>query len=774
MRKDNLVTDILQPQSFSAIGHDTARTDGPEKITGQTRFAGDLKLPGMLQARLVTSRYAHARIKNINFAEALKVPGVKMVVTAQDLPLVQESSETRRRSPLASGEVVFYGQPVAVVLAETEAAALDGVDLVEVDYDPLPVITSIEESLKPDAVNVRSREGHGADAESQMHATVEAKDQDEGFKLPHNVSNHNHFKRGDVGAGFAEAKVTVENTYTLPMVHQSYLEPQSCVAEPGLTGNITVYTSTQAAFYARQEVAAALNIPQSKVKIVVTTVGGAFGGKFVLLEPFTAALAKVARRPVKLVLYRMEDLAGANPAFNAKIELKLGARADGSLCALKAKVYFETGAFPGTALGIAGVVLGSYYKVDNFDVECFEVLTHKPGAGAYRAPGAPQATYAIESAIDAMARALGRDPLEYRLEHCTEEGAPLFNGKPMPRIGLKECLKLIQQHPLWQNRLNLPPGEGIGLAIGGWMGGLEPASSTCRLDHDGNITVTTGVADITGVSTSFGLIAAEVLGLKPQQITVENTDTSSAPYAGASGGSKTLYTVGSAVLKAAQDAREQILNIAATLLEANPADLELAEGKVSVKGVTSKSVTLKEIATRSMNFGQRFEPVYGRGSTAITRNAPGFTAHLAKVRVDSETGDVQVLDYVAVQDVGKAINPAEVKGQIHGGVTQGLGWALYEQMVYDENGTLISGSLMDYALQVSTQVPHIDAQLVEIPSPDGPFGAKGVGEPPIVPGAAAICNAIYAATGVRVSEVPAVAERVLKAIQSKAQDTITK
>ena len=768
------MTETLKPTVFKTVGIDTARTDGAEKVTGQTHFTADLKLPGMLYARLVISPYAHARIKNIDIAEALKIPGVVRVVTAQDLPIVGDGGESRRRNPLANGEVIFYGQPVAVVLGETEAAALDGVNSVTVDYEALPVAANITDALKPDAPRVRVKERHGVDSESQMHATVEAKADDNQTKLHYNVSNHNNFKRGDIAKGFGEAAVIVENTYTLPMVHQGYIENQVAAAEPSMTGGMTIYTSTQAAFYAKQEVSAGLGIAQSKVKVVAMPVGGGFGGKFAFGELFAAALAKLARRPVMLALYRMEDLSGANPSFNAIIEVKLGARADGTFSALKAKVYFETGAYPGTALGIAGLVFGGYYKVDNFEIECFEVMTHKQGVGAYRAPGAPQATFAYESAVDGIVQALGRDPLELRFQNAVEEGYPQINGRPWPRIGLKEVIANLQSHPLWQNRHNKQAGEGIGVAIGGWPGGLEPASSTCRLDHDGNLTVTTGIADLTGVSTSLGMIAAEILGLSSSQITVENVDTNSAPYAGASGGSKTLYTVGAAVLKAAQDAKEQILNIAGTILEANPEDLEIKDSKVSVKGVSSKSITLSEIASRSMNFGGRFEPVFGRGSSAITNNAPGFAAHLAKIKVDSETGEVEVLDYVAVQDVGKAINPAEVRGQVHGGVVQGLGWALYEQLVYDENGTLISGSLMDYALQTAAQVPNIDVHLVEVPAPDGPFGAKGVGEPPIVPGGATIANAIYDAVGVRANEIPAVPERLLTAIQSAANDTITK
>ncbi|MEI6044983.1 MAG: xanthine dehydrogenase family protein molybdopterin-binding subunit [Chloroflexota bacterium] len=759
----------LEPTTngYKAVGHSVRRTDGAEKVRGEIRYAGDLHLPGMLHARPVLSLYAHARIKKIEVEAALKVPGVVRVVTAAELPLILEASESRKRNPLAKDEVIFYGQPVAVVLGETEAAALDGANLVQVEYEELPAAIDLLLALQPNAPLVRRKEGHGADLEAQIHATIEVKAEKEKAVLPPNVSNHVHFQQGDVEAGFREAAVIVENTFRLPMVHQSYLEPQVVVAAPDPLGGLTVYSSTQAGFSARRDVAAALGLPQNKVKVVSMPVGGGFGGKFGLLEPWAAGLAKLVGRPVKLGYYRMEDLLAANPAPACVIEVKVGARADGTFCALKARLIFDTGIYPGAPVWLAGMLLGSYYRLDNYVIEGLEVLTNRPNSGAYRAPGAAQASFAIESQIDALAHALQRDPLELRLQNCAVEGDLNPSKRPWPRIGLKECLEKLQQHPAWQHRATKGVDQGIGIAVGGWPGGLEPATALCRLDHDGSFTVTTGISDLTGVTTSLQLIAAEVLGLKPEQVTVHNVDTDSAPYAGASGGSKTTLTVGAAVVKAAEDARKQVLEIAAQYLEASPEDLELSEGKVNVKGLPSRSVTLQEIANLSMSFGGRFEPVFGRGSSAITRNAPSFAVHLARVKVDRETGEVKVLGYVAVQDVGFAINPAEVAGQIHGGVTQGLGWALYEQMVYDETGTLLSGSLMDYTLQTAAMVPPIDVQLVEIPAPDGPFGAKGVGEPPIIPGAATIANAIFDAIGVRVTEVPATPERLLKAIWSR-------
>ncbi len=768
---ENIASQIESNQNgnaYTAVGHSVKRVDGPEKVSGQALYAADLNLPGLLHARLVLSLHAHARIKKIDIAAALKVPGVVRVITAGDLPIKLEKAESRRRNPLAKDEVIYYGQPVAIVLGETEAAALDGVELVEVEYDVLPAATNLLDAIKPDAPLVQRKPSHGADEEAQMHSAGApgASSEDEQKKQPGNVSNTMHLKRGDVEAGFAEAAAISERTYYAPAVHQSYIETQSVTVAPDPLGGLTIYTSTQAGFYCRQEVAQALDIPLNKVKVVTMMVGGAFGGKFVLIEPLAAALAKLTARPVRLAFYRMEDLLASNPAQDGLIELKLGARADGTLCAMKARVVFDSGIYPGSPFWAAGSLCMSY-RLPNFDIEGVEVLTNRVNVGAYRAPGSPQITFAAEVAMEDLAHQLGRDSVEFRLQNCVVKGDLNNSNRPWPLIGLKECLEVLQQHPAYLNRHAKQPGEGVGIAVGGWGGGLEPASALCRLDHDGNFTLTVGVSDISGVSTSLRSIAAEVLGLPPEKVTIVLADTDSAPYAGGSGGSKTLYTVGAAVLKSAEDAREQIKQIAASELEAAPADIELKDGKASVKGLPSRSVDLITIARKSMSFGGRYMPVLGNGASAQTQQAPGFAAHLARVKVDQETGDVTVLDYVAIQDVGFAINPGEVRGQIHGGVVQGLGWALYEQMVYDENGTLLSGSLMDYALQNASQVPNIDVHLVEVGSETGPFGARGVGEPPIIPGGGAITNAIYDATGVWLDQIPATPERVLMALHKK-------
>jgi CO/xanthine dehydrogenase Mo-binding subunit len=498
--------------------------------------------------------------------------------------------------------------------------------------------------------------------------------------------------------------------------------------------------------------------------IVVKTmaVGGGFGGKFILLEPLTAALAVATRRPVLLEFGRGDDLAASNPAPACEITVKVGADANGRLTALQGDLTFDTGSQSGSPLQIAAILLGGYYKVDNLLITGREVLTNRAPSGAYRAPGAQQATYAIESAIDDLADAFDEDPLEFRLRNSVEEGDVRPNGGAWPRIGLRETLGALRDHPAWQNR-----SPGTGIAIGGWPGGIEPATAVCRLDHDGKFTIVVGSADISGVNTGFQKIAAEIMGMDEDDVVVTGADTSAAPYAGASGGSKVTYTVGAAVMKAAQDARDQVLHIAAQHLEANPEDLEIADGKVQIKGVPDMGVSLKEIADLSMVFAAKYEPVYGRGSTAIIESAPGFAAHLASVSVDEETGEVHIDRYVAAQDVGRAINPALVEGQMMGGVAQGIGWALYEAIEFDDSGQLTTGSLLDYVLPRTTHIPTIETVLVEVASTHGPFGAKGVGEPPAIPGAAAIRNAIKHASGARLSSLPMRPERVLAALEAR-------
>jgi CO/xanthine dehydrogenase Mo-binding subunit len=517
-------------------------------------------------------------------------------------------------------------------------------------------------------------------------------------------------------------------------------------------------------------VATALGLPESRVRVVAMPVGGGFGGKYVLLEPLAAALALKLRRPVSVVLTRTEEFLATTPAPAAVLELATGARRDGQLLALRARITFDAGAFGGAPLGLAALMLGASYRFPHLDVRGWEVLTHKPGCGAYRAPGAVQAAFAMESQLDELARALGVDPLELRLRNAVAEGDLMPNGTPWPRIGLRECLAEVRRRrplaPAPAARAGVK--RGVGVAVGGWVGGVEPASAACRLNADGSLTVIVGTVDISGSNTAMTQIAAEAFGLAPERVEIVNADTDAAPYAGASGGSKITYTVGLAVQRAAADARRQVLRIAAARLEAAVEDLELVEGTVRVRGVPDRLLPLTTIAELSTAWSATFEPVFGRGVSATEARAPAFAVHLAEVEVEPDTGLVRPVRHLVAQDVGRALNPAAIEGQVMGAVAQGVGWALLERMAYDAQGRLQSATLLDYALPAAHQVCPIEVALVEVPAEAGPFGARGVGEAPVIAAAAAIANAVADAVATRPTALPITSAALQAALVSGA------
>lgn len=770
---------IDKTSPLTAVGKPVPRQDALDKLTGRTRYAGDMTATGLLHARLVLSPHAHARLVRIDTSAALQVPGVKFVYTSETLGIAQYDSSARSRSPLAREEVLWCGHPVAIVLAESEAAAVDGVQAVEVEYEPLPAVLDLIAAMEPGSplTRVLQKEVKSDIAGGDAHANVP---EGEGEETPEekedlspNVVDQGRLHTGDMAQGWREAEVVVERTFETSIVHQAYIEPQSIIVVPDQGGrHLTIWPSAQGMFGVRAAVSNTLQIPERQVTVESTPIGGAFGGKFGLVETLAAAAAYTSRRPVRLVLTRSEDMLASNPAPRSRITLKLGARKDGTLVAMQGRLIFETGAYSGASAILGGIIASSTYRCPNSDLRCYEVMTNKVGVGAYRAPNAPQATFALEALVDELCQQLGMDPLAFRLKNGLKEGDSTIDGRKWRRIGLLECLEKVEEVPLWTKRLTskTPPAGlegwkiGVGLAAGGWPGGTEPAAAACRLEKDGTLTVVVGSVDISGSDTSLALIAAQGVGVAAEQVALTHANTDTMPYSGGTGGSKTTYAMGAAVLAAARDARTQILTIAAEMLEAASTDLEIEGSKVVVRGVPGKSIALTEIAASSMRFGGQFEPVYGRGRSANRVSSPMFTAHLAQVAVDPETGEVRVLDYVAIQDVGMAINPALVTGQVHGGVTQGLGWALFEKMVYDEHGQLLTANLMDYALPHSYDVPNIQTMLVEIPSDLGPFGAKGVGEPPVVPVGAAIANAIFDAVGVRVSQLPITPERLFSAL----------
>ncbi len=750
---------------FTHIGRRQRRADSPERLTGRTRFTNDLLPAGALYTRFVRSPYASATIVSVDRAAAQQVPGVVAVLTAGDLPIPNpEAAAAARDILLAFDRVVHVGHPVVAVLAETEAAAEDAADLISIEYDSLTPVVDLMEALTSN-IAVQKERRELSQEELAMHGAATGGESAADPDKP-NITNRTRFERGDVEANFAASDVVVERDYHTRWISQAYMEPQACTVDIDALGNLTVFASTQALFHTQATICRVLGLSDHQVTVTAMPVGGGFGGKFGFLEPTVAALALAVNRPVRATFSRQEEFTSADPAPESRMRIKLGAKRDGRLTALEGEMVFDAGAKAGAPVGIAGIMMGSLYRLGALRIIGTEVLTHKAATGAYRAPGAPQAAFALESAVDDLARELKMDPLELRLKNASVEGDIRADGEKWERIGLAECLERAQTAYTAQ-RAALGPNEGVGVAAGGWPGATDAASAVCRLNSDGSLQITTGTVDLTGTNTTFAMIAAEVFGMRDStQVRVNTANTDSAPYVGGTGGSKVTYTIGPAVLKAAEDARDQVLRIAASELEAAVEDLELVDGQVSVRGVPARTLSLADAFRLSTRGAGTYTPVLGRGQTVVAENSPGMAVHIARVRVDPDTGRVVPLHYVAIQDVGRAINPALVEAQMHGGAVQGVGWGLYEQIVFDDQGTPITGSFMDYTVPKASQSPDLEAVLVEIPSDLGPFGAKGVGEPPVIPGAAAWANAVRDACGARVTELPLTAERVWSAMET--------
>jgi CO/xanthine dehydrogenase Mo-binding subunit len=749
----------------ASIGVSAPRRDSGPKVRGATQFAGDGPVPGLLHARLVLSHEAHAMISAVDADEARALPGVVAVLTAADLPIVA-SGKGRLYEPLARAEVVYAGQPVAIVVAETEAQAEDAASLVDVQLERLQPVVDLEAAARPGAPPARvvqAAADEGSDI-ADAHAVVAAGGL-EGEDLSDNVLGTARLANGDVDAALAASDVVVSGRFETPWMYQGYLETQTATAWLEPEGDLVVRSSTQAPFSTRDSLAKLFGLPTERVRVRSAPLGGAFGGKMMIIEPLACSAVMVLRRPVRLALTRSEDIAATNPAGAEVLSVEVGANTDGQLTAIRAHVLVDRGSTDDFGVeSIAAMLAAGPYRWPAHELVSLGIATNRVTFGAYRAPAAAPAAFAVESLIDDAARQLELDPMELRLRNIAREGDLAPSGQAFPVFGAEACLERLRDHPLWTRRGELGPHEGIGLAIGWWPGGYEPAAAVCRLDADGHLTVITGAADMTGVETGFAAIAAEAFGVDASRVRVVNADTSSAPYAGTSGGSKVTYTVGRAVERAAIEARERLLEVAADELEISPLDLEIVDGTVQPVGVPAKALPISELASKILSFGSRHMPVEGHGRSAQTQ-APQAAAHLSHVRVDPETGAVAVLAHVIAQDVGRALNPALVEGQMQGGTVQGLGWALLEELAHDDAGQLTTGTLVDYAMPTAVGTPAIEAQIVEVPAPEGPYGAKGVGEAPIVGVAAAVGNAIAAATdGVRLTRLPMTPQRVWQAV----------
>ncbi len=766
------------------VGQSLPRVDARDKVTGKAVFGVDVQLPGLTYMRLLGSPYAHAEIMSIDTSKAEALPGVVGVITAKDLPKNAElNASSRGHMFLARDKVFFMGQTVAAVAAVDVHTAEEALKLIEVHYEVLGVVGDVMDAIKPDAPIIQ-HEGelasdlsiHNAEAGDRKEEEMEdigdsdireAAELAETAKAPdseqyRNISSHIVFKQGDVAKGLAEADFVSEQTYRMAWVHQGYLELQNATASwDPINQQLTLWISTQGQFYERQHAAETLGLPVHKVKVIATEIGGGFGAKLGLTGPLAGLMAMKTGRPVKLIFTRHEELQAANPAPASVITLKTGVKKDGTLTAIEAKAFVDTGAYSGSPMSIICIMLAAPYKFPNILIDGYEVYTNKASASSYRAPGGPNVSCAIEQQIDIMAAQVGMSPMQFRVLNGSVEGYTRPDGTPQPKIGLHAVLSEIGKHPIWQQPLG--PNQGRGLAIGGWGGGRGPASAFVKLESDGTFEVIVGTVELTGSNTAFTQIAAEALDVPVNKIRVTRADTETAPYGPVAGGSQVVYSMGVAIMRACEDAKAQILRIAAK-------DFETTEDQVTfdASGLHTRSGdkhrSWPQFNELTSGWTAKFAPVLGRGAAERRKGAPGYAATVADVEVDPETGVVKILRLVSAQDVGKAINRMAVEGQIQGGTVQGVGAALWEELMYNKEGRVMNPSLLDYRKATARDLPFVDAIIVEQPSEDGPYGAKIVGEPSIVPPVGAIANAVANATGARVYEFPLTPERIIRAM----------
>jgi CO/xanthine dehydrogenase Mo-binding subunit len=753
-----------QQKQYKVVGTRPIRHDGYEKVTGIAKYGADFQAPGLLYGKVLRSPHAHARIKSIDVSKALALPGVKAVVTAKDLPQTPASGSVSageggmssvrhsREQAFASEKVLYKGHPIAAVAATNAHIAEEALDLIKVEYQVLPHILTAPAAMKEGAPIILE----------DLTPTLPA---GETKRLP-NVAAHLRMAVGDVEKGFKEADIVVEREFTTATVHQGYIEPHPSSARWDPDGNLTVWTSTQGPFWARRGIAQILDIPESRVKVVPMEIGGGFGGKIpTYMEIPAALLARKTGHPVKLVMTRAEVLQASGPTSGSYMKVKLGATKDGKLTAAQAYLAFEAGAFPGSPVGGAMRCMLTMYKIPNTLVDGYDVIVNKPKTAAYRAPGAPIGSFAVEQIVDELAEKLKMDPIEFRLKNAVKTGdRPPTGGPAFNVIGYVETLQAIKSSEHWKTPLT-GKFRGRGVASGFWgNAGLE-SSCTINVNSDGTISMITGSVDIGGTRPSTAMQAAEVLGIRAEDVRPSVGDTASVGFTSVTGGSRTAVATGYAAYEAAQKVLQEMKQRAALLWETKVDDVQAEDGVFSRKSNPSLKLTFKELSAKLMTTGG---PVTASASVVPSGVGASFATHVVDVAVDPETGKVDILRYTTATDVGKAIHPSYVEGQIQGGVAQGIGWALNEEYVFDDKGGMVNTSLLDYRMPTALDLPMLETILVEVPYPGHPYGARGVGEIPIVPPQAAVANAIAHALGVRMTSMPMSPGKVWEAY-AKAQ-----
>jgi len=742
----------MKGQSTRVVGTRALRYDAPEKVIGRAKYTADIQAPGMAYGKILRSPHAHARIRRIDTSRAEAFPGVYAVVTAKDLPPTTGDSfdhQALRDSTLASDRVLHVGHPIAAVAARTLSIAEQALDLIAVDYDILPAVVDVLEAIKPDApvLHERFRTGALGDAEDR----------------PTNIAWRFEHVSGDPDAGFAEADVIVEHEFTSLMVHPGYIEPQAALAVWSPDGRLTLTTSTQGFFDVRNTLVELLGLPMSDVRVIAAEVGGAFGGKNTsYIDAAAALLARKAGRPVRVTMTRAEVFLGTGPSSGTVIRVKAGAKQNGQLTALDAQLYYEAGAYPGSPMGSGVNVLVGAYVIPNGHIEGYDIVVNKPRVGSYRGPGGTPANFAIEQVMDELALKLGMDPLAFRLQNSVRNGSQDLLGHSLSDIGAIEVLEAAQSHPHYSAPLE-GPNRGRGVAHAYWGNWGARSSATLTVNPDGTVGLVTGSVDITGTRSSLAMQAAEVLGLEYGQVKPSVGDTDTIGYSDVSAGSRTTVATGHAVVRAAEEVLAKLRDRVAEIWQVSPTSVSYDRSTRSFGSneAPEKQITFAELAALLPQTGN---VIIGASAVDIQEWGVSFGTHIVDVEVDPETGKVKLLRYTAVQDVGKAIHPPAAEGQLQGGATQGIGWALYEGYAYDHEGKLLNPHLLDYKLPTALDLPMIDTVLVEVPYPKHPFGARGVGEVPILPPPAAIANAIYRAVGARVTDLPMTPARILEAL----------
>ena len=728
-------------------------------MTGRARFGADAHLPNMLVGKVLRSPHAHARLKSIDVSRALALPGVKAVVTRDDfsdlpsefVPAGEMLVNYRDvvRNVMAREKVLYEGHPVAAVAAVGERAAKEALDLIEVEYEALPHVMDVEEAMAPDAPLLH---------DDMITAGVEPAPE-----TPSNVAKVVEFGHGDVEAGFAEADMVVEREFRTRPVHQGYIEPHSCVASFSEDGQADLWCTTQGHFVVRGHCAKLLGMEVSRLRVTASEIGGGFGGKTVVyLEPLALMLSRKSGNPVKMTMSREEVFRASGPAPGTCIRVRVGVRRDGRITAGEAELKYEAGAFQGSPVQPGCMCAFAPYDLPNVEVTGYDVVVNRPKATAYRAPGAPQSEFAVESVIDELAKAIGMDPVELRLKNAAKEGTRAAYGPTFGPVGLVETLEAARAHDHY--RAPLGPGQGRGVASGFWFNIGGETCANLNLGEDGTIALVAGTPDIGGSRAALCLQAAEALGVDVETIRPLIADTSSLGYTFLTGGSRTAFASGMAVIEASKDMIGQLCERAAKIWDIPVDAVEWVEGEARPAGANAGEFEPLPLADLAGLAGKTGGPIVGRAQINAQGAGPSFGTHVVDVDVDRETGRVEILRYTAVQDAGKAVHPGYVEGQMQGGAVQGIGWALNEEYVYDENGRLENPGFLDYRIPVCSDVPMIDTVIVEVPNPTHPYGVRGVGETPIIPPMAAIANAVEGALGIRFTELPMSPPRVLKAV----------